>query len=130
MISGKPKFGKTEKRLVNQGTEEVPNITRDEIRNAPEKMKMNKAPGDDGIGIEPVTLGGDKVLKKIKKLFNLCVHQRATPTRWHNATTILLHKKGDPRNIENFRLIILLNLSYNLFTRIIKKRLERKLYFH
>ena len=124
------KLDKSEKIVINQGSEEMPSISTDEIRNALKKMKKNKAPGEDNIVIEAVKIGGDRLLENIKELFNLCLHQSETPTRWQNALTILLHKKGDPTDLENYRPISLLNHLYKLFTRIITDRLETKLDFY
>ena len=40
---------------------------------------------------------------------------------------LILHKNGDMRDIKNYRPISLLSHMYNLFTRILQKRMERAL---
>ena len=49
------------------------------------------------------------------------------PVDWTNAESIILFKKGDITNIENYRPISLLSQMYKLFTRIIANRLTNKL---
>lgn len=93
-------------------------------------MKNNKAPGEDGIVIESVKLGGETLLKSIKDLFNLCLEDGIIPSQWNNAEMILLHKKGDITELENYRPISLLCHLYKLLTKIIAKRLEGKLDFY
>lgn len=93
-------------------------------------MKNNKAPGEDQITIESIKLGGEELLKVIVALFNLCLENSIIPTKWNNAVTILLHKKGNISDLENYRPISLLSHMYKWFTKIITKRLERKLDFY
>ena len=49
------------------------------------------------------------------------------PEIWNEAIIILLHKKGDQKNISNYRPISLLNNIYKLFTKIITNRITRTL---
>lgn len=72
-----------QKTLENQGLEEMPDTTTGEIL------------GDGGTVVKAVKIGGNRLLEKIRKLFNSCLRQGESPTRWHNALTILVHKKGD-----------------------------------
>ena len=49
------------------------------------------------------------------------------PEIWNEAIIILLHKKGDQKNISNYRPLRLLNNIYKLFTKIITNRITRTL---
>ncbi|XP_057654761.1 uncharacterized protein LOC130893016 [Diorhabda carinulata] len=117
-------------KVVNQGSELVPEITIEESKNALTEMKNKKAAGEDQIVIEAVKVGGEKLLKEIISLFNLCLQKGEIPEKWRNATIILIHKKGDITNLENYRPISLLSHLYKWFTKIVTKRLERKLDFY
>ena len=49
---------------------------------------------------------------------------------WENAMVILLHKKGDITNLENYRPISLLSALYKLFMTFIAKKFTKKLDFY
>ena len=46
---------------------------------------------------------------------------------WQEAKIIILHKKGDRRDIKNYRPISLLPHTYKLFTRVLQNRMEKVL---
>ncbi|XP_018359895.1 PREDICTED: uncharacterized protein LOC108759103 [Trachymyrmex cornetzi] len=116
-----------EKGVLNQESEDIPEITTGKIQNALRKMKNNRSPSDDEIVIEAIKIGGEIIMKKIETLFNLCLQDATIYYRWNNAVMILLHKKSDKTNLENYRPISLLDHLYKLFTRIITTRMENKL---
>ena len=45
--------------VCNVGSEEIPDITREEIRAALRQMKNRKSPGEDKITCEMLKMGGD-----------------------------------------------------------------------
>ena len=49
------------------------------------------------------------------------------PTDWQNAIIILLHKKGDQKDLGNYRPISLLPIINKLFTKVITSRIAEKL---
>ncbi|KAH1028465.1 hypothetical protein HUJ05_001819 [Dendroctonus ponderosae] len=106
--------------IQNQGSEVIPETTQDEINNCLKDMKNNKSPGDDEIFTEKIKLGGS-ALKILCKLYNACLRNSITPDQWNKSIIILLHKKGDIAQIENYRPISLLSQIYQLFMRIITK---------
>ena len=121
-------FITAEKEVLNQESEDMPEITRGEIQHALRKMKNNRSPSDDEIVIEAIKIEREIIMKKIEAFFNLCLQDTTIPYRWNNAVMILLHKKGDKMNLKNYRPISLLNHLYKLlFTRIIITRMKNKL---
>lgn len=119
-----------DKKVLNQGSEEIPDITPDEVKNALFKMKNNKAPGEDEITVDAIKLGGDQLIKTLASLFNLCLTNGTIPKQWNNAVTILLHKKGNITDLQNYRPISLLSHLYKIFMKIICNRLTSKLDFY
>lgn len=113
--------------ILNQGSEEMPTITEEEVLKSLSEMKNNKAPGEDGVVVEAIKLGGRELLKAVTKLFNKCLDEGTTPQIWNNATIVIMHKKGSTTNLQNYRPISLLTHLYKLFTKIITARLTNKL---
>src|SRR5438552_2448862 len=107
--------------------EPIPEILDCEVLHAMRQMANNKAPGEDGIVIYTMKLGGDVICKHMAKLFNNCLSKRKTPEVWNNAAIILLHKKGDIKDINNYRPISLLSHTSKLFGKVIKNRIEIQL---
>lgn len=60
------KLRQSVKRIVNQRSNEMVDITADEIRRPLTKMKKNVAPGDESIVMAAVKIGVTKLLEKIK----------------------------------------------------------------
>lgn len=106
---------------------EVPEITPWEVEAALKKMKNGKAAGNDYISIETLKAGGKIITKALAELFTKCMTKRRIPDVWKNARMILIFKKGNKKDIKNYRPISLLSNIYKTFTKIITIRLETKL---
>ena len=91
------------------------------------QSKKGKAPGPVNITIDLIDAAGDIINDKKATLFNECLIQSKVPEIWNEEIIILLHKKGDQKNISNYRPISLLNNIYKLFTKIITNRITRTL---
>jgi hypothetical protein len=117
-------------RIQNVNSEEIPDIDKDEIRFALQTMKENKSPGDDQIVVEMITGGGVKVIEAVQILLNKCIHEGRIPKVWNNAETIILFKKGNKQDLENYRPISLLSQLYKLLTKIVTNRLTSKMDFY
>lgn len=105
----------------------MPEISITEIQAALQQMKNRKSPGEDRITSEMLKLGSKTVEQAIKILLNKCLEEGKIPEEWNNAEVVILFKKGDVTNIENYRPISLLSQMYKMLTRIITNRLTNKL---
>lgn len=114
------------RRIMNIGSEEIPNININEIEHALTQIKNNRAPGEDGVTTEMLKMGGTATLESIEILLNKCLSEGKIPNTWQNAKVILLYKKGDKLKIDNYRPISLLPHPYKLLTKIITNRLTNK----
>ena len=108
-------------------TEEIPQFTEEEVERAIKRMKRHKAQGVDGITSDIIKLGGPIVLTYLTNIFNNILKTKQIPDSWHEAKIVILFKKGDPKDIKNYRPISLLSHSYKIFTRLLQTRTERTL---
>ena len=90
-------------------------------------IKKGKAPGPHYITLDLTRAVDDPMHIRLIQLFKECLMKSKTPEEWNKAILILLHKKGDPRDMNNQRPISLLNVIYKIFTRIITNRIADKL---
>ena len=77
----------------------------------------------EGVGEE----GGPIVLTYLTNIFINILKTKQIPDSWYEAEMVILFKKGDPKDIKNYRPIILLSHSYKIFTRLLQTRIERTL---
>ena len=97
---------------------------KEELRKAVFSMKDNKTPGPDGIGIEFYKLYFDELSEDLLKLYDdifvggsLCYSQYQVVLR-------LLYKKGDRKNIKNWRPISLQNVDLKIISKMLAERLK------
>lgn len=107
--------------------EEIEPIDETEIIEQIKKMKMEKSPGPDRITNEVIKIGHPLLVKPLTILFNMIIENTCTPQQWSESNIILLYKKGDPKDISNYRPISLLPTLYKLFSSIIEKRIGQVL---
>ena len=105
----------------------VPEVTSNEIEAAIKLCKMGKSCGPDGVTNEMLKLADTTILNALVTLFNECLEQRKIPDEWNDATIILLHKKGDRKDISNYRPISLLSCVYKIFTKVLTQRITNTL---
>ncbi|KAG6454358.1 hypothetical protein O3G_MSEX008707, partial [Manduca sexta] len=104
--------------------ETIQKIDGTEIKEAIKRLKLEKSPGSDYITNEALKAAHDILTKPLVKLFNMILQKAETPTQWSESNIILIYKKGDPKDIGNYRPISLLPSLYKLFSIIINTRIS------
>ncbi|KAK6741639.1 hypothetical protein RB195_009483 [Necator americanus] len=107
--------------------DDVPPILADEVSRAVKKMKLGKAPGPDLITAESLITGYDVVKDSLIKLFNDCLEREKLPITLSDSSILLLFKKGEQLDINNYRPIALLSVIYKVFSSIILQRMMASL---
>ena len=101
-------------------------ITLDEVKKAIDKLNADSSPGSDGI-----TSNFYKVFKRemapiLKKVFNNVVNNNRFPDNQQIAILILLPKTENPKTVDEFRPISLLNTDLKILSHILANRLIKK----
>ncbi|KAL1445920.1 hypothetical protein WDU94_013975 [Cyamophila willieti] len=115
----------TRQRVNTTNTEhdEPPSI--DEIRKAIQKMRNNRAPGEDGIVTELIKYGGDVLVKHLQEIIKDIWDNERMPDKWNIGIICPIHKKGDKTDCANYRGVMLLDTSYKILTSIINNRVKK-----
>ena len=116
----------TDKKLTEEEKKTLEKqITKDELWNALSTTKPNKAPGTDGLTYEFYTtfwqeIGEDltDTINKLLQTGNLTYSQRT-------ASITLIPKTKDPKRIDQYRPISLLNTDLKLLTKALSNRLTK-----
>lgn len=72
-------------------------------------ITSNKAPGKDGLIPELIKKEGIQIVTYLRILFNRRLDEENIPDNWKKGLTILIHKKGVPNKLNNYRPIALLS---------------------
>ena len=94
--------------------EEVPSIMAWEVEAALRKMKNGKEAGKDQVNIETLKAGDETITKQLAKLYTKCITERRIPKTWKEANMVIFFKKGNRKDIKNYRPICLLSNMYKL----------------
>ena len=88
-------------------------------------MKNSTATGNDHINIDTLKAGEDTISKTLAKLYTKCLSERRIPTAWKNAKITTIFKKGNKKDLKNYRPIYLLSNIYKVRTKVLTKSLEK-----
>lgn len=110
-----------------KSSEDCPSILNSEVEKAVSELKNKKAPGTDQIKNELIKLGKQPLLPILTQIFNDILKNAEIPDQWKISKIILLHKKGNINDINNYRLISLISSLYKIFASILNKRISGQL---
>lgn len=97
---------------------------KEEIKEAIEMLKNNKAPGKDMIAAELIKNGGELIVNDMWELIKKIRQKEQIPEEWKVAVICPIYKKGDPEDCHNYRGISLLNAAYKILSNVILNRLK------
>ena len=72
-------------------------------------MKNGKEAGKDQVNIEILKAGDETIAKQLAKLYTKCITERRIPKTWKEANMVIFFKKGNRKDIKNYRPICLLS---------------------
>ncbi|GBP25976.1 LINE-1 retrotransposable element ORF2 protein [Eumeta japonica] len=122
----KSKAGKIERNVDFEAwpdPEPVPPILKEELIKAINSQKLDKAPGSDRVSNELLKSAAPAIAPILTNIFNEILMSGCIPTDWMKSTIVLLHKKGEKGDINNYRPISLMSNIYKVFSKIILSRI-------
>ena len=93
-------------------------------------MKNNRSCGEDGICTESLKIGEPILLSYTTNLFNSILQSGSFPKDFCHSNIILLHKKGEKLDINNYRPISLISHIYTYFIKVIEDRISAEIDKH
>ena len=82
---------------------DIPRISEESVAGAIRKLKLSFSAGPDGIPSSVLKRCAENLIFPLARLYNLSVQQCQFPDRWKFSYLFPIHKKGDKRNIANYR---------------------------
>ncbi|CAI5457403.1 unnamed protein product [Closterium sp. Yama58-4] len=101
--------------------------TEEEVKNVFSVMAANKSPRKDGLPNELFQAHWDLLGKGFMALAKVFATSAVLSTEVKEAVMILLHKKGDKDQLNNYRPITLLNFTYKVLARVVADRMTKVL---
>ena len=91
------------------------------------KASHNKTPGPDGLTVEFYVAFWDRIGPILVPVFNACLADSELCDSMKTSVTRLVFKKGDKKNLKNWRPISLLNVDYKICSKALSVRLSKVL---
>ena len=104
------------------------NITAIECNRVLSKFKQNKSPGSDGLPVEFYKQFWHLLKDHMTSVFNEALDNEKLSDSQRQGILTLLHKKGDPQLLKNYRPIGLLNTDYKILMHILANRMHKVLH--
>ena len=100
-------------------------ISEEEVLKTIKKLPTKKSPGSDGLTSEFYIMFAPQFAKIIVGLYEQCSQQQqpCLPKSMRTGVVTLICKKGDARELKNWRPITLCNVDYKIIATVIKNRL-------
>ncbi len=107
----------------------LPPIQKDKVLKILKHLKTSKMAGTDKIENSSLKSLKESLGPFLAKIFNQILDTGLTPKQLHSSEIILLHKKGDKRELNNYRPISLTSNINKVFLKVIKARFYKALDF-
>ena len=99
----------------------------EEIKTALNQIQNNKSLGADGLPKEFYTTFWPVLKEELSEMLNNIFLKKSLSNSQKQATIKLLYKKGDPKDLKNWKLISLLNTDYKILSKVLTNRIKPKI---
>ena len=103
---------------------EVKELPIEDVKKAMRNLKNNKAARTDGIHLELIKYGGDKLLNRIYELVRQIWEEERIFEEWKETIIVPVYKKVDRDRCENCRGIALGNAAYKILANITLEKIK------
>ena len=97
----------------------------EEVKLAIRRMGKAKSPGPDLLAAEFYQTFLDLVAEPLTTVLNEAHSRHELPASTKQGIVKLLYKKGDPRDVRNYRPLTMLNTDYKVLTSTLNRRIAR-----
>jgi hypothetical protein len=99
-------------------------LTLEEVKKAMHSMAKGKSPRPDGLGAEFYHAFSSMVAPRLHQMLLEAQDEGKFPESFAAEDISVLYKKGDPRDIRNYRPITLLQVDYKIYSKVLVKRMK------
>ena len=99
-------------------------ICENEVRRALKSIKINKAPGPDGIGPNILKMCSDPLTPVLCKIYQQSLDQVNIPKLWKTSEIIPVPKRSPPKCDNDYRPVALTAILMKCFEKVVKNRLQ------
>jgi hypothetical protein len=99
-------------------------ISLEQIQKAMYSMAQGKSPGPDGLGAEFYHALGPLIASPLHQMLLEAQRKGVLPSAFASGDIAVLYKKGDPRDVRNYRPITLLQVDYKIYSKILVRRMK------
>lgn len=99
-------------------------VTELEVESVLKSMQRNKTLGRDGFSVEVYVMFWPVFKKHLTVIVQYCVSTWELSSTMKKGAITLIFKKGDRREIKNWRPITLLNVDYKLVAKLLASRMS------
>ena len=103
---------------------EVEEPTIEDVNKAMRNLKNNKVAESDGIHLEWIKYGENKLLNWIYELVRQILEEERISKEWNKTIIVPIHKKGDRERCENYRGKAMGNAAYKILVNIILEKIK------
>jgi len=80
---------------------ETVEVSEERVRKVVRELKNGKSCGSEGVHVEMLKHGTDKLIKMLTWVINRCINGEETPQQWKVVYISSIHKKGSKKGCSN-----------------------------
>jgi len=116
------------RELIKKGNKEISEVeveelTIEDVKEVLKNLKNNRAAGTDGIHLELIKYGGNK-LNRMYELVRQIWEKERIPEEWKETIIVPIHNRRDRDSCENYMGIALGNAAYKILSNIILGKIK------